>query len=527
MANELDSCVVMQRSKAPGCDVVVVGLRPLTLEQVVRIADGDARVEVSGDPTYREHLARGVAMLEGHVKGGRRIYGVTTGFGDSCGTDVGVAEGRALALNLTRYHRCGTGRPFDDVETAAILVARLVSLARGYSAVRIEVLEQLALFANRRVLPLIPSEGSVGASGDLTPLAYVAAALAGEGDVTFEGRPCPAAAALGALAASPLTLEPKEALALVNGTSAMTGLAILAYDRAQHLSRLAAALTAMAVEALRGEAGHFDARIFELKPHPGQATFARWVREDLGGGPTRDASTARLQDRYSLRCAPHAVGVLLDVLPLARSFLETELNSVNDNPIVDPDSGDLLLSGNFYGGHVCHAMDSIKACVASVADLLDRQLALLVNPATSNGLPNNLVAVEGRAAATHHGFKAMQITASALTAEASKLTMPASAFSRSTENHNQDKVSLGTIAARDCLRIIELTETVAVVHLLALCQAVELRGPHAMGPRSIALHAAVREVAEQNHCDRPMDRDIVAVLERYRERRLPIGDVAL
>jgi histidine ammonia-lyase len=517
----------MHPREAPGSELVVVGLRPLTLEQVVRIADGVARVEVSDDRAYRERLARGVARLEDHVRGGRRIYGVTTGFGDSCGTDVSALEGRALALNLTRYHRCGTGRPFDDVETVAILVARLASLARGYSAVRVEVLEQLALFANRRVLPRIPSEGSVGASGDLTPLAYVAAALAGEGDVTFEGRLCPAATALGALGAAPLTLEPKEALALVNGTSAMTGLAILAYDRARQLSRLAAALTAMAVEALRGEPGHFDARIFELKPHPGQATFARWVREDLGAESKRDASAARLQDRYSLRCAPHAAGVLLDVLPLARSFLETELNSVNDNPIVDPDSSDVLMSGNFYGGHVCHAMDSIKTCVANVADLLDRQLALLVNPVTSNGLPNNLVAVEGRAAATHHGFKAMQITASALTAEALKLTMPASAFSRSTENHNQDKVSLGTIAARDCLRIIELTETVAVVHLLGLCQAVELRGRDAMGPRSAALHAAVREVAAKNECDRPMDRDIVALLERYRERRLPMGDVDL
>ena len=515
----------MDPSKAVSADVITVGLRPITLEQVVRIAGGRARVAVSEDSSYRERLARGVARLIDQVNGGRRIYGVTTGFGDSCGTDVLAAEGRALALNLTRYHRCGTGRPFDEVETAAILVARLVSLARGYSSVRVDVLEQLALFASRRVLPKIPSEGSVGASGDLTPLAYVAAALAGEGEVTFEGGSCPAAAALEAIGAPPLKLEPKEALALVNGTSAMTGLAILAYDRAQHLARLGAGLTTMAVEALAGERGHFDARIFELKPHPGQARFARWVREDLGGEPRRSASTARLQDRYSLRCAPHVVGVLLDVLPFARGFLETELNSVNDNPIVDPDSGDVLLSGNFYGGHVCHAMDSIKACVASVADLFDRQLALLVNPATSNGLPNNLVAVEGRGAATHHGFKAMQITASALTAEALKLTMPASAFSRSTENHNQDKVSLGTIAARDCLRIIELTETVAIVHLLALCQAIELRGGGAMGPRTVALLAAVREVAEQNVGDRPMDRDIVAVLERYRARRLPIGEL--
>jgi histidine ammonia-lyase len=514
----------MPSDGALALDSVVVGVAPVALDDVLRIVGANARVVVSTDPEYRARLTRGVELLAARVAAGDRIYGVTTGFGDSCDIDIDRAEGRALALNLTRYHRCGTGRAFDEAETVAILVARLASLARGYSAVRAEVLDRLALLVNHRLLPRIPSEGSVGASGDLTPLAYVAATLAGESEVSFRGVVGPTRAALAVLGAEPLTLEPKEALALVNGTSAMTGLAILAYDRARRLSRLSAALTAMAVETLRGEPGHFDARIFELKPHPGQSAFARWVRDDLGRGSKPHDAGARLQDRYSLRCAPHVVGVLLDTLPMARNFLEVELNSVNDNPIVDPESGAILLSGNFYGGHVCHAMDSLKSSVASVADLLDRQLALLVNPATSNGLPSNLVAVPGRAGATHHGFKAMQITASALTAEALKLTMPASAFSRSTENHNQDKVSLGTIAARDCLRILELTETVATIHLLALCQAVDCRGPSAAGPRASVLHAAVRELVSENTADRPMDVDIGVLLETYLRGRLPIGE---
>jgi histidine ammonia-lyase len=283
-------------------------------------------------------------------------------------------------------------------------------------------------------------------------------------------------------------------------------------------------LTAAAVEALHGDVVQYDDRVFAAKPHPGQRAVARWIRDDLGPELGSRSKDARLQDRYSLRCAPHVIGVLADVLPLARRFLEVEVNSANDNPIVDPDTGDVLRSGNFYGGHVAQAADMLKTCVANVADLLDRQLALLCNPVTSNGLPRDLVSGEGSAAALHHGFKAMQITTSALTAEALKLTMPASAFSRSTESHNQDKVSMGTIAARDLRRSVELTETVAAIHLLALCQALDLRGGPRAGGRSAVLHSAVRRLVPPLVGDRPMDGDIDAVLSALREGALPVGD---
>jgi histidine ammonia-lyase len=305
----------------------------------------------------------------------------------------------------------------------------------------------------------------------------------------------------------------------MNGTSAMTGLAILGFRRSSHLARFSAALTALAVEALGGDPAHFDERIFELKPHPGQRAFANDVRRDLGDDAGPRAAGVRLQDRYSIRCAPHVVGVLLDVLPMARSFLEIELHSVNDNPIVLPETGEILRSGNFYGGHVCQAADTLKSSVANVADLLDRQLALLVDPKTSSGLPRDLVRAQPSESAAHHGFKAMQITASALTAEALKLTMPASVFSRSTESHNQDKVSLGTIAARDLLAVLDLVEAVAVIHLLSLCQALDCRGGP-RGPRARTLHAAVRRLVPEHRWDRPMDADIEAMLEEYRSGRL-------
>ncbi|HVU01328.1 MAG TPA: aromatic amino acid ammonia-lyase [Polyangiaceae bacterium] len=500
---------------------VLVGERPLCLEDVRQVALG-ARVQLTEDAATREKLERAARAVEHAVTRGERIYGVTTGFGDACQNDVPEAAQALLARNLHRYHRAGVGPVFPREETRAILLARLVSLARGHSGVRTRTLLLLAELLNRDVLPQIPCRGSVGASGDLTPLAYVAAALEGEGTVTLEGAALPAADALGRVGLSPLTLAPKESLSLMNGTSAMTGVAILGWLRAERLGRFAAALTALAVETLHGEPAHFDRRIFELKAHPGPRTFAEWVRADLGDFSPPRGPDARLQDRYSVRCAPHVVGVLLDVLPEARRFLEIELESVNDNPLVVPETGELLRSGNFYGGHVCHAADSLKVAVANVADLLDRQLALLVDSKTNAGLPRDLVLAPVEERIVHHGFKAMQITASALTAEALKLTLPASVFSRSTESHNQDKVSLGTIAARDLSAALDLVETVAVVHLLALCQAVDARGGP-RSPRARALHAAVRAKVPSNVADRPMDDDVGVALTSYRSGEL-LGD---
>jgi histidine ammonia-lyase len=302
----------------------------------------------------------------------------------------------------------------------------------------------------------------------------------------------------------------------MNGTSVMTALGCLCFERAERLARLAASITAIVVSVTHGNRRHFDPRIFELKPHPGQQRCAEWIRDDLDGA---ELEPARLQDRYSLRCAAHVIGVLVDGLAQSRPVLETEVNCVDDNPLIDPDSGEVLHGGNFYGGHIAYAMDGIKTAVASVADLLDRQLALLCVPETSGGLPENLVASGNTA---HHGFKAMQISASALTAEALKLTMPASAFSRSTESHNQDKVSMGTIAARDCRRILELSETVAVIGLLAACQALDLRGRDSGSRRMQALYDAIRKEVPMVTADRRQDRDIERVLTLYREGALPL-----
>jgi len=492
---------------------IAIGFASLTVEDVVAVARDGARLALERDAAYRARLEAGRLALETALRNGVAVYGVTTGVGASQGREVPESERKVVTQNLLRFHGCGTGRILDAEEAAAVVVARVVSLARGYSAVRPLVLERLCELVNRGILPRIPEEGSVGASGDLTPLSYVAALLVGEREALVGGEVLAAPDALAGAGLEPLALEPKESLALMNGTSVMTALACLAVERAARLARWASALTAMTVRAIAGNPRHFDRAIFELKPHPGTRRAAAWIREDLE--PVAALRPARLQDVYSVRCAPHVIGVLLDALAFARQVVEIELNGVNDNPIVDPESGAVLHGGNFYGGHVAFAMDGLKSAVAGVADLLDRQMQLLCAPASSGGLPENL-APNG---AGNHGFKAMGISTSALTAEALKLTMPAASFSRSTESHNQDKVSMGTIAARDCRRILELSETVSAILLLADCQALELRGDTSDG-RARALRETVRKTVPALDADRRQDLDIESVLALYRAGEL-------
>jgi histidine ammonia-lyase len=493
-----------------------LGREPLTIDEVLALARGERGVALDDDPEHWDRLLRSRRVVEDSQRRSEVIYGVSTGVGASAGNTIPESLREELPYNLMRFHGCGTGRILDETEAAAVVVVRLAALARGYSGVRPELLERLCELLNGRALPRIPEEGSVGASGDLTPLSYLAALLVGEREATLAGRVLPAAEALAQLGLEPFPLAPKESLSLMNGTSVMTALGCLCFERAERLARLAASITAIVVSVTHGNQRHFDPRIFELKPHPGQLRCAEWIRDDLDGA---ELEPARLQDRYSLRCAAHVIGVLVDGLAQSRPVLETEVNCVDDNPLIDPDSGEVLYGGNFYGGHIAYAMDGIKTAVASVADLLDRQLALLCVPETSGGLPENLVA-SGNIA--HHGFKAMQISASALTAEALKLTMPASAFSRSTESHNQDKVSMGTIAARDCRRILELSETVAVIGLLAACQALDLRGRDSGSRRMQALYDAIRKDVPMVTADRRQDRDIERVLTLYREGALPL-----
>src|SRR4249919_2813140 len=453
---------------------VTIGSGRLRIEDVVGLARRTHSPHLNAEDAFRARITRGAEFVDRLIAEDGVVSGISTGYGDSCTVNIPPALIAELPHHLYTYHGCGLGRFLDAEETRAVLATRLVSLAQGVSGVSLALLEQLEALLEHDILPLIPAEGSVGASGDLTPLSYVAAVLCGEREVQHAGTTMPAAQALARHGLKPLQLRPKEGLAMMNGTAVMTAMACLAWKRADYLSRLCTRLTAYNVLASDGNAHHFDETLFLVKPHAGQQRVAARLRADLASDrPPRNEK--RLQDRYSLRCAPHVIGVLEDAMPFFRDTIENELNSANDNPIIDAEQEMVLHGGHFYGGHIAFVMDSMKNVVANLADLMDRQMALLVDARYNHGLPANLSAATGPRAAINHGLKALQISASAWTAEALKLTMPASVFSRSTECHNQDKVSMGTIAARVCLRVLELTEQVAAAMLVAARQGLALR----------------------------------------------------
>jgi histidine ammonia-lyase len=511
------------KSDALPSPVIFDGQR-LTVDDVAALAARERPAALSQDPAFHDRIERGAAFLDRLLREDGVVYGVTTGYGDSCTVNIPPELIAELPHHLYTYHGIGAGRFLTPEETRSVLAARLSSLCQGVSGVSWALLVQLEQLLVHDVLPLIPAEGSVGASGDLTPLSYVAAVLCGEREVWFEGRRQPAAEALPRIGLKPLRLRPKEALALMNGTSVMTGLACLAWQRADSLARLATRLTACNVWASDGNAHHFDETLFALKPHAGPQLVAQRLRQDLmSDRPARNEQ--RLQDRYSLRCAPHVIGVLEDALPWLRQQIENELNSANDNPLIDPDEERVLHGGHFYGGHIALAMDTLKNVVANVADLMDRQLALLVDARFNHGLPANLSAATGPRAAINHGLKALQISVSAWTAEALKQTMPASVFSRSTECHNQDKVSMGTIAARDALRVLDLTEQVVAAMLIAARQAMALRQQVSPLPLPGPLTDFLRQLSQAIPLvveDRALDADLQRLLAGMRTHQWEI-----
>ncbi|TWP50855.1 aromatic amino acid lyase [Lentzea tibetensis] len=513
-----------------------VGSDDLTVTATAVVAREPGVLDVAVDPSAELRMNESVKLMRDLIATGQPMYGITTGFGDSCTRQISPDKVVALQRNLIRYHLNGSGPGAARDVVRATMLVRANCLARGYSGVRPEVVRQLLDFLRHDIVPVIPERGSVGASGDLVPLCYLASALTGEGDVWFRGSVVDAADALRECGLDPLVLGPKEGLALINGTSFMSGFATLACADAAEIAHVADVCTALGMEALLGNRGHFDPFIHAQKAHAGQVRSAGTIRSLLEGSTlTRDdhhvlrANTALgdnrflklehpIQNRYSLRCAPHVVGVLHDTLDWARGMVEVEINSTNDNPLFDVDAGAVRNGGNFYGGHIGQAMDSLKTAVASVGDLLDRQLALVVDEKFNNGLTPNLIPflADDDETGLHHGFKGTQLAASAYTAEALKLTMPATSFSRSTEAHNQDKVSMGTIAARDARTVVELVREVAAIVLMAHCQAIDLRGAEGLADGTRAVHSLVRSKVTFLDRDRRLDGDIAEVVELIR-----------
>jgi histidine ammonia-lyase len=483
----------------------------LTREDFYAVVLENRRVAL--DPRARRAMQRSRALVEKMIREKKVVYGVTTGFGSLSTEHIAPAQARQLQVNLVRSHACGVGEPLEEVETRALLLLRANALARGLSGVRPRVVELLCDFLNRGVHPVVPSRGSVGASGDLAPLAHVALALVGEGEVVFRGRRMRAAAALKAIGRKPLALAAKEGLGLVNGTQAMLALALLALRQAEILVDTADVAGVLSLDALRGSPAAFDERLLRARPHPGQFITARNLMRLNRGSTIREShrDCPRLQDAYSLRCMPQVHGAVRDALGYARRVFEIEMNSATDNPLVFARDGEVISGGNFHGQPLATALDLLAIALTQLGAISERRIDHVVNPLTSE-LPPFLTASPG----LESGFMMAQIVAAALASENKVYAHPASVDSIPTSGNKEDFVSMGMGAALKLRPVVANVAMILAIELLAASQALDLLTPLQTGLLAEKARALVRRASAQVTRDRPLSRDIARVSELVR-----------
>ena len=487
----------------------------LRLEEIVEVAVGGRMAAL--DPAALEGLRASRAVVDGLLKRGETAYGVNTGFGKLSDVRIEAGEVRTLQRNLVRSHACGVGEPLPENEVRAMLLLRANVLAKGYSGVRVELVERLIALLNFRVHPVVPSRGSVGASGDLAPLAHLALALMGEGLVLSGGRQMPAAMALLQVALAPLTLEAKEGLALLNGTQAITGVGGLALERAVRVAELADLAGAMTLEALKGTPTPFDQRIHALRPHPGQVAAAQHLRALLEDSEIREShrhNDPRVQDAYCLRCMPQVHGAARDALGHARATFEIETGAATDNPLVFTD-GEILSGGNFHGAPLALQLDTAAIAMTTLMGIAERRIDRLVNPDINEGLPPFLSKTPG----VSSGLMLAHVAAAALLNEAKVLAHPASADSVPTSGGKEDHVSMGMTAALKFRQVVENAERLLAIELLCAAQGLEYRAPlKPARPVGEAL-ALIRQLVRPLDEDRVLSGDIEALAMAVRTAR--------
>ncbi|HSR41908.1 MAG TPA: histidine ammonia-lyase, partial [Longimicrobiales bacterium] len=458
-------------------------------------------------------------VVDRAVEEGRVVYGLTTGFGALAEVVIPVERITELQKNLIRSHAAGVGEPLPEPEVRAIMLLRANVLALGHSGVRPVVVERVLDLLNHRIHPVVPSRGSVGASGDLAPLSHIALALMGEGEVLVEGERVAASDAMGAAGLEPVELAAKEGLALNNGTQAMTGVGTLALLAAERAVETAEVAGAMSLEAMRGTPDPFDEALQRVRPQPGQQESAARLRALLQGSEIREShreNDPRVQDAYSLRCMPQVHGAARQAFRYARQVLEVEANSATDNPLIFPEDGRILSGGNFHGQPVAQVMDLVAMASADLAAIAERRLARLVDPDLS-GLPAFLSPEPG----TNSGFMVPQITAASLVNEIRLLAVPASVDSIPTDANKEDHVSMGMTAARKARDAVRLLETVLALELLAAAQGLEFLKPLAPGTGVARAYDRIRARVKPLDRDRVLGPDIAAV-----EAMVRAGDLA-
>lgn len=514
----------------------------LTIENVWDVAFNNEEINLPEDKEFWDTLAASRKFLEDYIATGVPTYGVTTDFGDSCHNQISVEKAGELQRDICTYHGIGLGPKFDRETGRAVVLARLNGNVKGgHSAIRPELAKMMVTMLNKDIIPVIPQLGSVGASGDLTPLSYLAAAIMGERDVYYKGKIVPAMEAFNAEGIKPLPIEAKEGLALMNGTSVMTAVASIAWKKAERLAKISDFLTAVTSEITKGKDTPFVAKVSEIKNHKGQCESAAYVYDIIKDskrvfryedflrtqiekldGKGFIAQQNKIQDRYSIRCAPQINGVYRDTLRFARDLITEELNSANDNPLVDIEAGRLYNTGNFYGGHICAACDYMRTALANISDLSDKQAEVIID-GKFNGLTENLIPytpADHPRAGLRLGFKAAQITISAIRGEVMSYCFPISLTSQPTEALNQDKVSMGTISARKFNEQIELVYLQFATHLLAAMQAVDLAGRDNFAPFTKKVHAEVRRMSAFVEDDRALDKEATAVAQWLKSTEL-------
>jgi histidine ammonia-lyase len=490
--------------------------RDLTIEDVVEVARGGRRVDLVDDARERMRASRSV--IEALVADGATVYGVTTGFGDLADVRVGPERTAELQRNLVRSHAAGVGPPLADEVVRAMLLLRANALAVGLSGIRVEAVELLVALLNERVHPVVPSRGSLGASGDLAPLAHLALVLIGEGEATVNGGSVAAGhAALAHAGLTPLTLEAKEGLALLNGTQLMSGIGALAYRDALGLALTADVVGAMSLEAMLGTASAFADDLVSARPHPGQVAAARHLRALLADSEiaaSHAESTHRVQDAYSLRCMPQVHGAARDALAELHRVLTVEINSVTDNPLVFP-SGAVISGGNFHGEPLAMALDYATLAVAELASISERRTARLVD-ARLSGLPAFLAEDPG----VESGLMIAHYTAAALVNELQTLAHPSSVDTIPTSANQEDHVSMGATSALHLRDAVDRLEHVLAIEALCAAQGIDFRAPLSPGRGVAAAHTAVRRRVPHLDADRPPAPDISAVRDAIRAGEL-------
>ena len=491
---------------------MIIDERYITLSEIIN----SDKIEISNDKKFIDHINETHNFLINEIKDGKPIYGITTGYGASGKNYVSYEDSKILQTNLFRFHGCGVGKKLSYKVCKYALIARTISLSKAKSGVSIELLKKLEMLIQKDIIPVIPSQGSVGASGDLTPLSYIAAVVAGEREVYYKGEIKDVMEVYKELNITPYTFKPKEALAIMNGTTIMSAIALAAIEEFEIILDSMESFVAGMFEVLLGDDTPVADFVHLSKPFSGQIQSAKNIKRKIEGSKLTHGRDDRydkffadndlnIQDNYSMRCAPQVLGVIRDNLEISKNWVEQEINSVNDNPLIDGVNKKIYTSGNFYGGYVAHAMDTLKICAGNLADLLDKEFALLVDHKFNRGLGENLKLSHEP---FYHGFKAMQITLSSLSADVMKNTTAASIFSRPTESLNQDKVSMGTTAANDFSKMIPDLYNMLSIAFIGMAQAVDIRGKDLVSPHLTNTYENIRKDVKPLYEDRRMDFDI-------------------